>query len=239
MTLTDCCSTGFKHEGTPDGSVSTLFGLETYSVGGQYGWDRVIVIFSDIFGHNFLNNQLAADQLSISGNIQVLIPDLLEGDAVKDFGSLDFPAWASKHSHDRLQGIVDPFLAKLTLKHLPKAIFGIGHCFGAPQVFRQLTDGGYLTRGAVAHPSMVTEDNIGIVKKPLLISTGPTDVVFRPELRNKTLEILTKNDVLFQMEIFAGADHGYVVRGDISNARVKYAKEKTTLHQIEWFNADF
>lgn len=236
MSLTDCCSTGFKHEGTPDGTISTIGGLETYSVGAECGWEKIVVIFTDIFGHKFLNNQLLADQLSKSGKFQVLIPDILEGDPIADFGSFDAKTWIPKHNHDRIKGIVDPFLKQIVEKEQPKAIYGIAHCFGAPQVFRQLTKDGYLTRGAVAHPSMVTKEDLEKVEKPLLISTGPDDAAFGRELRNQTIDILTEKDVIFQMDIFSGADHGYQVRGDITVPRIKYAKEKTTYDQVAFFS---
>lgn len=235
MSLASCCATGFKHEGTASGSLSTVGGLPTYSVGQEYGWDNVIVIFTDIFGYKFINNQLMADQLSRSGKVQVLIPDILEGDAVEDFGSVDLQAWFQNHDIGKISKFVDTFLKDIISKHSPKSLFGIGHCFGAPFVLKNLAKDGNLTRGAIAHPSRVVEEDVEKVVKPLLISCGPEDVVFTTEIRNKTVEILTKNNLFFQLELFAGADHGFQIRGDISKPHIRYAKEKTTFDQITFF----
>ena len=73
------------HEGTPLGSFEILHGVRTYVsdpkpvTGGQK--QNVIVLIPDIFGVDLVNSKLQADSWAQDG-WKVLMPDVLEGDAI-------------------------------------------------------------------------------------------------------------------------------------------------------------
>lgn len=75
------CITGAIHEGVPKGSVSTIAKLPTYiakptSMPGKPG---VIVIAPDVFGWNFANNRLLADEYAERSGHTVYLPDFMFG----------------------------------------------------------------------------------------------------------------------------------------------------------------
>ncbi|EAZ63547.1 hypothetical protein PICST_69023 [Scheffersomyces stipitis CBS 6054] len=228
----ECCRTRNFHEGTPIGTHKTILGLNTYQVGAEYGNDRIIVILVDVHGNKFNNTLLLADELS-KAKYQVLIPDILSNDPVD---GQDFATWLPKHGPEITAPIVDAFLKAVNDELKPKFLAGIGYCFGAKYVIQNLSSKGHLSAGAVAHPSFVTIEEVSAIKKPILISAAETDSIFTVELRHQSEAELIKIGARYQLDLFSGVEHGYSVRGDISNPVVKYAKEKTLDDQVRWFN---
>ncbi|KAH3676507.1 hypothetical protein OGATHE_001497, partial [Ogataea polymorpha] len=57
------------------------------------------------------------------------------------------------------------------------------------------------------------------------------------DLRAKTLEILQKKNIRYQIDLYSGTSHGFSVRGDLSDPVIKYAVEKALLDQIHWFRS--
>ncbi|RCK64765.1 Protein AIM2 [Candida viswanathii] len=232
--LKDCCFKKFDHEGVYKGGYQEVAGLDSYVIGEPS--DNVIVILTDIYGYKFNNARLLADDLNELTNLQVIIPDILLGDPVDPVGVFKREEWFAKHHPGITSPIVTDFLTKLREEKHPKKVFGIGYCFGAKFVVQNLGNGGLLDVGAVAHPSLLTVEEIDGISNPVLISTGEADAAFGPELRTQTIESLSKSGVRFQVDIFQGATHGYAVKGDLTNPVIKYAKEKTLLDQAYWFS---
>lgn len=218
------------------GKYSTIGGLESYSVGEEHGDEKLIVIITDIYGHKLINTQLVADQLAKLSGIQVIIPDILKGDAIEDLSKVDFDKWRQDHSPEVTKEIVHGFLQKLKEERKPKKLFGIGYCFGAKFAIAELSENGLLDAAAGAHPSFVTAEDIEEVRRPLLINVGDIDVLFTEDIRSKTIEIASaKKGVYFELALYKDVPHGYAVRGDLSKPYIKYAKEKTLTDQVCFF----
>lgn len=234
--ISTCCLNAFHHEGVSKGTYSIIGGLDSYQTGLEFGDEKIIVILTDIFGYKLNNALLLADQLSQIAQSQVVIPDILEGDAVEDKSTFEKAVWGPKHSVEKTGYIVENFLKNLLKEKPIQKLYGIGFCFGAKFVVQQLSKHGLLDAGAIAHPSMLTTEDIEEISKPILISTGDLDSAFPEEFRNLTTSILTKKRTLrFQLDLFQGCPHGYAVRGDISVPEIKYAKEKTLIDQAFFF----
>lgn len=236
--LSACCLKTIDHEGETLGSYKTIGGLDTYQTGKEFGNDKVIVIFTDIFGYKYKNNLLVADLLSKQAQAQVLIPDYFENDPLKSIEEFfaKKEEWLGKHSHEKNNNILTGFLSKLREEYKPKFVAGIGHCFGAKYVVPQLTSTGLLDIGAIAHPSNCTEEEFDAITKPLIISASSVDPLFTPELRQKAIDILTKNEADFELTIYLGVHHGFAVRGDPTNKKHRYAQAKVIQDQIYFFS---
>ncbi|KAJ5937302.1 hypothetical protein N7454_004957 [Penicillium verhagenii] len=59
---------------------------------------------------------------------------------------------------------------------------------------------------------------------------------FPPEKRHTSEGILQKTGLPYQINLYSGVNHGFAVRGDLSNRVVKYAKETAFLQAVLWFN---
>ena len=229
-----CCITASFHEGTPKGKHVPLCGLDTYVSGDAS--DRVIVIFTDVFGHKLNNTLLIADEMAKSG-YKVLIPDILNNDPFDaNTDLLALGAWIPKHTNEIIKPQVDAYMEALKKELKPKFIGVIGYCFGAPFAAQQISASGYADAGAIAHPSRVSMEEVAAIKKPIIISAAEVDPVFPVELRHETEKKLTEIGARYQIDLFSGVSHGYAVRGDILDPVVKYAKEKTLIDQIMFFD---
>ncbi|CCK70290.1 protein AIM2 KNAG_0E00220 [Huiozyma naganishii CBS 8797] len=241
-----CCFKGFYHEGEPKGSFQRVYGLDTYVAQGDTQQpNRVIVVLTDVYGNKLNNVKLIADQLAKGACARVLVPDILKGDEITDLsGNVDFPKWLQGHTPDITEPIVNGFMEQLHAECNPGAQIGVvGYCFGAKFAV-QLLDPAHkagATVGAIAHPSFVSLEELAAIgaHRPLLVSAAETDQIFTPELRHSSEEKLNEIGAMYQLDLFAGTQHGFAARGDVSDRRVKYAKEKALLDQIHWFNHFF
>ena len=75
------CITGAIHGGAPKGTVSTIAKLPTYIAQStsKPGKPGVIVIIPDVFGWNFINNRLLADEYAERSGRTVYLPDFMFG----------------------------------------------------------------------------------------------------------------------------------------------------------------
>lgn len=231
-----CCLKKIDHEGAPEGAHKIINGLSTYQVGEKYGNKRLVVIFTDVFGNKYKNVLLVADQLSKLGGFHIMIPDILENDPIESTENFEVDKWLLSHSVDRVLPIVNTFLKRIKTNLNPEFIGGIGYCFGAPFVLRNLYSGGLLDAGALAHPSLVTIDEFKAIKKPLLMSFAEHDKHFPIELRGDIEKAVIESGADFQINTFHGVHHGFAVRGDPQIQQVKYALEKTIIDQFFWFD---
>lgn len=227
-----CCVETNFHEGSVQGKLETIYGLDTYVVGSSDS--RFIVLATDIYGHKYNNARLVADQFAKAG-YKVYVPDILNDDPVVSLD--DLGSWLEKHTLEITEPLYAGFLTKLREEVGESAFIGsVGYCFGAKYVVRQLTADGLLTAGGIAHPSFVDIEEVAAIKKPLVISAAEVDSIYTAELRHQTEEKLAEIGARYQATLFSGVSHGFACRGDMSDPVVKYAAEKSLSDHIAWFN---
>ncbi|KAK4506357.1 hypothetical protein PRZ48_000087 [Zasmidium cellare] len=196
-----------------------------------------ILILPDIIGCESINIQLLADDFAARGYF-VAVPDLFAGDALDydDFrsGKVDLPTWLLKHTTADVDPIVDNVLTQLRQRYGVERIGAVGYCFGAKYAIRLLS-ANLISAGAGAHPSFVEEDELGAIRKPLLISAAETDHVFPAEKRHQSEEILRGLGVPYHVSLYSGVAHGFAVRADLSVRRARFAKEAAFSEQVRWF----
>lgn len=61
------------------------------------------------------------------------------------------------------------------------------------------------------------------------------DHVWPLEHRHKAEGILAKTGQPYQLTVYGGVVHGFAVRGDLSDAKLKTAKELAFLQALQWF----
>ncbi|KAI4157905.1 MAG: hypothetical protein LQ342_007910 [Letrouitia transgressa] len=104
--MSSCCLSGALHEGKPKGREDTIGGLQTYISEPTTGSKKKSIIFiTDVFGWQFPNVRLLADEYAKAG-FYTYIPDFLNGDSLP---------------HDFLQNIEPPLKVQETLDVAGKA----------------------------------------------------------------------------------------------------------------------
>jgi len=244
--MCDDCFQAVRHEGTAEGKLETIGGVECYvaTPTGDYPQNKVLLFCSDIFGIYLVNNKLLADDFARNG-IKTIIPDYLYGDPITDdmySGKVPFnrDEWMSKHTPEQTRPYLDKVIS--ALKEQGVTDFGIaGYCFGAPYCFA-LAFEGIAKAVMVAHPSRLQvpgdfEKYLAVSKAPLLINSCEVDAAFNQEAQARADEILGggKFKPGYERLYWEGCRHGFAVRGDMSDPKVKTGKEGAFKSSVEFF----
>ncbi|KAI8985543.1 alpha/beta-hydrolase [Trametes punicea] len=244
MSLCSHCIAGVRHEGTPEGQFTKVGGVDSYVATPKidYPKDKAILFLTDVFGLKLQNNLLLADDFARNG-FKVIVPDILEGDALPEdalnSGNFDLGAWLAKHPADRVANITRTVLNALKAEGVTK-VATVGYCFGARPSF-DLAFNNEVQVVAVSHPSLLQipadlEKYASQSRAPLLINSCETDSQFPQEAQAKADEILGggKFQPGYVRTYWEGCTHGFAVRGDMSNPKVKAGKEGAFKATVEF-----
>jgi len=121
-----------------------------------------------------------------------------------------------------------------------------GYCFGAKNVL-ELAIGGELAAGAIAHPSLLQIPTdlerlaVSGSKTKILIHSCDNDRPFPPEAQAKADELLGdgKYQAGYKRLHWEGCSHGFAVRGDPNDPKVKAGKEGAFKATVELFKSAF
>ncbi|PVH72191.1 alpha/beta-hydrolase [Cadophora sp. DSE1049] len=221
--LSSCCYQGVKHEGDARGRYETVDNFEAY----------------------FTNAQLIADQFASNG-YTVIMPDLFFGDPVPlnaDMASFSLPDWMQgklgpkgiPHNPETVDPVVAASLKVLREKYKLQRIAAVGYCFGAKYAVRAL-GASSIDAAYIAHPAMITPEELSAVKRPLAVAAAESDHIFPSPLRHESEALLMKLDIPYQINLYSGTNHGFAVRCDLSVKRQKLAKEAAFLFALQWFD---
>ncbi|KIK58632.1 hypothetical protein GYMLUDRAFT_74886 [Collybiopsis luxurians FD-317 M1] len=247
--LCDDCVKGVIHEGQPKGKWENIGGVNCYvgTPSGDYSQNTAVLYLADVFGMQFINNQLNVDSFADNGFLTIgidyfdgdLFPeDYLQSEATQK--TFDVQAWLSRHGYEHTRPYVDKVYEALREKGITK-FASVGYCFGAGYTF-PLAMENKIKAAMIAHPSRsvpnMLQDYFTSSRAPLLINSCEFDSTF-------PLEACTKADEIFGDGKFApgykrahweGCTHGFAVRGDMSDPKVKAGKEGAFKETIKWFS---
>jgi len=244
MSLCADCFKGVRHEGEPDGKFETIANIRSYVAvpEGEYDKSVVLLYLTDAFGIDLSNNQLLISDFAKNG-FRTVAPDLFNGDpapvdAFTPGSTFNIGEWFGKHGPPSSRPIVDAVVAALKAEGVTKFLVN-GYCYGGRFSF-DLAFEGVATVVAVSHPSLLQvpadlEKYKEVAKAPLLINSAPVDQQFPLEASEKADAILAGFAPGYKREHFEGCQHGFAVRGDLSNPQVKAGKEGAFKATVEWF----
>ncbi|KAH8116319.1 alpha/beta-hydrolase [Phellopilus nigrolimitatus] len=241
MSFCKHCVIGTTHEGEPTGKIEEINGVKTYVAlpSSDYPKDKAVLLLTDVFGLELVNNRLLADDFAKNG-FQTYIPDYLNGDPIESLdGTFNIADWFPNHQAAQTRPPLDKVIAGL--KERGVTTFGAtGYCFGARYSFDLAFDG-VLKAVVVSHPSLlqVPEDLVKFKATgvPLLICSCEVDGQYPPEKQKIGDEILGGGKTEaegYKREYYAGNTHGFAVRGDLSVPEIKAAKEDSFKVAVEW-----
>lgn len=135
---------------------------------------KALLYVTDIFGVPLLQNKLLADSLAANGYL-VVMPDLFKGDAIsveEQEAGLNLTEWRALHPTQEIDSIINTTVGYMRSELDVQKIGGVGYCFGGKYVPRFMTSHGGLDLGFIAHPSSLTEQEIGGISKGISIAAG-------------------------------------------------------------------
>ncbi|KAI0031332.1 alpha/beta-hydrolase [Vararia minispora EC-137] len=244
MSFCKHCVEGVRHEGTAEGTYEEIGGIKTYVAKpkGDYPKDKAILFLTDIFGLELPNNPLLVDDYARNG-FQVYAPDLFEGDPAPanllttEGTPFDLQTWFPKHSGEHTGKRARAVLEALKAQGITR--WGaVGYCYGARLVW-DLSYDKLIHVSACSHPSLIQPEDVEKYAKecdqPLLINSCETDPQFPAEKQELADKVFADYKPGYSRPYFPGATHGFAVRGDLSDPKVKAAKEGAFKNTVEWF----
>jgi len=228
------------------GTLTKIGGVDVYvaTPEGDYAKDKVILFLPDAFGLQLVNNQLLADDFGNNGYKTVLV-DYLVGDPVPPDAfsqpGFNIGEWFAKHPIPSVHALATKVIAALKEEGVTK--FGAaGYCLGGRICF-DLAFEDAVQVVVAAHPSLLkSPDDLekykSTAKAPLLINSCTVDNQFPLEAQAKADEILGGGQYApgYERKYFEGCTHGFAVRGDLSDPKVKAGKEEAFKGSVAWFN---
>ncbi|KAK8853049.1 hypothetical protein IAR55_003750 [Kwoniella newhampshirensis] len=256
--VSSCCITGHIHQGTPEGSFRDLYGLRTYvsnsrSPSGGEKQD-VCLLLSDVFGADFVNTQLVADEWARRG-WKVILPDVFQGDPI-DVSNIQaimpnlrhkaetpllqktgetvqaggvYAPWLYRHRETVSRPMIEKYVQDLRNDPSTGKVAAIGYCWGARycMLLAQETSPVKVDVAIANHPSFLTQGDVELITSiPCGIFKGDVDDIMSDSQLDAIEEILRPKlgDKLF-IKRYHNAVHGFAVRGDMEDGTEKEQKE--------------
>ncbi|GBE83069.1 Protein AIM2 [Sparassis crispa] len=249
------CVSGSLHSGTPIGQEISLEGISAYAVGDESS-KRIIVFGTDIFGWKFNNTRLLADEYASRG-FRVLIPDLFDGyelpqwtlasnDPVNEtptlfqrlilrpFALFVLVPFVLRHSHSDQSSKINKVVNHLRQTYSEAKIGFIGFCWGGRYA---ITMNASFDASVAAHPSLVKfPADLEGISKPISFALSETDHNYNKERGDETKSILEKKGFTdFEVVVYEGVNHGWTVRGNMSDPHKKDARDRAKEQALAWF----
>ena len=99
------------------------------------------------------------------------------------------------------------------LKSTHKKVGAIGYCYGGWACFQLGGKGKNLVDAiSVAHPSLLTKEEIDNVAVPVQVLAPETDGMYTPELKEHTLKVLPERAIELDYQYFPGLAHGFAAK---------------------------
>lgn len=121
------------------------------------------------------------------------------------------------------------------LRERYKRLGVVGFCFGGWAAFRLGGKTNNLVDCiSVAHPSLLTKEEIQNVAVPVQILAPEIDPMYTPELKAFTIEVLPKLGIPFSYEYFPGLEHAFATRGNRSDPMEVAGMERAKKAAVYW-----
>ncbi|KAJ4229120.1 hypothetical protein NW759_003844 [Fusarium solani] len=240
MSISSCCTKGFKWDGEPTGRTERLVDLDCYVTGENT--KAAVLIIHDLFGWTLPNIRLLADHYAKEADVTAYVPDFFQGDSLpldlltaEKWGEMDMPGFLGRNSREIREPQIFAFARALREKY--DKLGAIGFCYGGWAVFR-LGAGEHapplVDCVTSAHPSLLKAEDIDGVNVPVQMLAPEFDPVYTAELKLHTFQRLQAAGLPFDYQHFPGHAHGCLVRGDKEREGERAAMERGKNVAVAW-----
>ncbi|TMW69566.1 hypothetical protein Poli38472_001722 [Pythium oligandrum] len=242
--MSSCCPPGSEPARETSSHVGSVksFGNSNLYVAGPPTAKVGVLAFPDIFGYDSGRSKEDADRLGREEGYAVVIVDAANGDWIdleSDVYSLA-GAWLKTKDYDSVvKPRIDDAIAYLKQEAKVESICSYGYCFGGWVGARLSTLDNPVIKGHVSfHPSWVVEQLVNgegavekmteAIKVPQLLLSASNDPDFVRSGGSVDQILKTNKSIASLSDVvdFEYVVHGWVNRGDLSDAKVKASADE-------------
>lgn len=122
-------------------------------------------------------------------------------------------------------------------EHGFKKIGAAGFCYGGWACFQLGAKGKDLVDCiTMAHPSIVTKEEIDKCGVPVQINAPETDGAFTPELKAYANSTMPTLNIPYDYQYYPGANHGFAIKCDETKPQAKADLERNKNAMAYWFH---
>jgi len=196
-----------------------------------------------VFCPQLKNAQLLADDFAANG-LKTIVIDYFNGDHAPadalipgSTSTFKLADWLPNHTQEKTRPTLNKVVEALKSAGVTD-LAATGYCFGGRYTF-DLAFENVIKVAVVSHPSFLKvpddlEKYVATSKAPLIINSCTFDQAFPLEASAKADEIFREFAPGYKREYFEGCSHGFAVRGDLSDPKVKAGKEGSFKASVEW-----
>jgi len=219
----------------PIGTKRTISEVEVYTVGDPTSNVALICAYDIIGLHN--NNYQICDKIAQQG-FYVILPDFFRGEVInmenfKEDKSKLVEFGFVKHSWINTRSVIQNVLDNLKTEMKSEKLGIFGFCWGGKHVFDSLHHSESLFHAGVAvHPSMITDEDISNVDKPILaiLTSGEKDLLNKHNLLKSKIADTSK------FLDYTDQEHGFCAsRGDFSDPKVSERVTEAIKEMVNFF----
>lgn len=243
MPLCEHCLTGYVLPDKPTGSMETTStGISYYLASPENDKEKdnkLLILFTDIFGVAFNNNKILADKMAAQG-YKVYVPDILQNDAIPSehlppstgtmLNKLYFMGklitllpWIIRHRSAVTLPIVKTFTDEVKALNPGYKVGVTGYCFGGLYSATLAADPSLVDVGFACHPSALNDTVLHNINVPFGFACAAKDDFFSPDYAAKAQEYLINKKIPTEMVVYPGTEHGFAARPDFGNEQTRTA----------------
>lgn len=138
-------------------------------------------------------------------------------------------------------------------------VYAVGYCFGGKYVCllaAELPDSAahgqappndeeagmakaepLIKAGALAHGTLITSEDLQVIKSPISMACVENDQLFPDDVRNAGQSHLEENKVKHEVKVYSGVPHGFAVVGEYEDPKIQDAQKEAFKQMLEWLKA--
>ncbi|CAM0136926.1 unnamed protein product [Umbelopsis sp. WA50703] len=246
------CVTGFLKSGKTTGEIKEIGSVQAYfAPSTNHTSDKAIVVISDIFGWEFVNARLYADELAKQTGFLVVLPDLMKGYAFStDVLQKPTGIVQSIVQKAKFAGLIYSFgILRLNLKDKDVLDSGLAVIQDLRSNYGIQSIGVHGNRGpehsaapvqayAAGHPSLLSVPGDFTNLDPNLpgfYQLAESDMMVTEKTRGQ-IEELTK-DMNFKIKMYPGTKHGFCLKSNEDDENERNIAAEATKDAAEFFRA--
>ncbi|KAH8670993.1 Alpha/Beta hydrolase protein [Xylariales sp. PMI_506] len=229
----------------------------------RFAAEGYVVIMPDLFeGDPAPNSSATLEEPEEAASHSIL--DVFKLKTVETVKSFMIDMWLARHTEEKVMPIIKKVIdaAKAEFADAVAAgdgIYAVGYCFGGryvlllaaersvaqqgwtgasrpadPEAGGVEKEGPYIKAGALAHATLVSPDDFQGLKAPVSLVCVESDPLFPDEVRTRGEDLLSKEGVEHEVQVYPGVPHGFAVVGDYTDAHIKDAQVTAYEQMLKW-----